>query len=273
MSGEVRIRKPNAKDGIKMLFARTLFAGMFLYRVLGLTGEVAIGQSALSLEPLKPATPDPMFSKAPYKAVQSLPPLPNGTPVAGGPNSFATAQIELQAIPKFSAPVFARVSSQDSTQEPIAVSPLRPLLDSKVAAAASTKLSVDAMIGPAPDPSQLFHSTQIKPTFLQGAEMMPQLRRQNGMYGELEWTPLGYCWQSPAFCYSPLYFEQPNYERYGQGKGRPFASTVSAAYFVMQTTALPVSMIYNPPWTCECTLGHHRPGNCAPFQRHPEHAQ
>ena len=85
------------------------------------------------------------------------------------------------------------------------------------------------------------------------------------------WISSSYCWQSPAFCHSPLYFEQSNLERYGQGPGYPWTSTVSAAKFACQLIALPASMIIDPPCSNSCTLGHNRPGDCAPIQRKESH--
>jgi hypothetical protein len=85
------------------------------------------------------------------------------------------------------------------------------------------------------------------------------------------WISSSYCWQSPAFCHSPLYFEQPNLERYGQGPAYPWTSTASAAKFACQLITLPASMIINPPCSNSCTLGHNRPGDCAPVQRKESH--
>ncbi|MEQ1825627.1 MAG: hypothetical protein ABL921_06755 [Pirellula sp.] len=233
-----------------------------------------MGQSTLALEPLKPlAPPIQMQGTENFGAVKSLTPPPQRETEFNAPNSNSTSLIELKAIPKFSNAVVARVSSSDAPKDPIAVSPLKPVTSGNQPKSLAGPLSVENMIGPAADPSMLFLRSNTNRNFLEAAEQLPTMRRQLGMYGEFEWSPAGYCWQSPAFCYSPLYFEQPNLERYGQGKGKPFASTVSAAYFVGQATFLPVAMFVSPPWCKDCTLGHHRPGNCAPFQRKPEHRQ
>jgi hypothetical protein len=83
----------------------------------------------------------------------------------------------------------------------------------------------------------------------------------------VSWISYSYCWQSPAFCHSPLYFEQPNFERYGQGPNYPWTSTASAASFVCDIVTLPVHIITAPPHSKSCTLGHGRPGDCEPIQR------
>jgi hypothetical protein len=220
----------------------------------------------------------------PYAGMKPLLPPPMTADRPQVSEMVSTTPIELQPIPKYGSPIKARVASGQGrsvedpkdpkdSKDPIAVSPLKPVAGGNQPKTITGPISVDSMIGPAADPSSLFLRSNTNRTFLEGAEMLPVMRQQIGMYGQMEWGPSGYCWQSPAFCYSPLYFEQPNLERYGQGKGRPFASTVSAAVFVGQVTTLPIAMFHTPHWCNECTLGHHRPGNCAPFQRKPDHSQ
>ena len=74
-------------------------------------------------------------------------------------------------------------------------------------------------------------------------------------------------WASPAFCYKPLYFEQINLERYGIGYSCPTNALVSGGKFFADATLLPVKLFKNPPHSCECTLGHRRPGDCTPVQK------
>jgi hypothetical protein len=81
------------------------------------------------------------------------------------------------------------------------------------------------------------------------------------------WPSNGATWQSPAFCYKPLYFEQPNLERYGIGHSCPTNSFLSGARFFADVALLPVHALCQPPHSCECTLGHRRPGDCNPIQR------
>lgn len=81
------------------------------------------------------------------------------------------------------------------------------------------------------------------------------------------WPGTNAAWDSPAFCYHPLYFEQPNFERYGIGYGRPTSALVSAGRFFCDVTLLPIHIFQQTPHSCECTLGHRRPGDCNPIQR------
>jgi hypothetical protein len=76
------------------------------------------------------------------------------------------------------------------------------------------------------------------------------------------WNAEVYTWHSPAFCYQPLYFEQPSLERYGI-KARPVLNPViSAGHFYVSVFALPWNVVRHRPWECTCTLGQMRPGNC-----------
>ncbi len=78
-----------------------------------------------------------------------------------------------------------------------------------------------------------------------------------------------YLWHTPATRHKPLYFEQPNIERYGTHVGSNcFASAVATAKFVGQTLSLPYQMGANPPRECRYTLGVYRPGNCTPHFFH-----
>lgn len=132
-----------------------------------------------------------------------------------------------------------------------------------------TKISVASMTSDVPDPSTLFQQLETLPAQQIPAEQLGNSRTEVGEYGIQYWTGTAYCWKSPAFCHSPLYFEQPNLERYGQGLGTPFNSIVSPLRFSQQVLTLPVAVMITPPWTKECTLGNHRPGDCAPHQGRP----
>lgn len=116
-------------------------------------------------------------------------------------------------------------------------------------------------------PQKLMKDLQSDRRYFESALVAEPTRLQGPEIGPYPWSAHGYCWESPSFCFSPLYFEQPNLERYGQGVGRPFTSASSAVAFVADVTTLPIALICSPPCSKSCTLGHHRPGDCAPYQR------
>ncbi len=82
-----------------------------------------------------------------------------------------------------------------------------------------------------------------------------------------DWYPMVAAWEAPAFYHRPLYFEEVNLERYGH-KHRHLQPVYSAAHFFANTLALPYKMGVNPPCERIYTLGHYRPGDCNPHDRH-----
>jgi hypothetical protein len=74
-----------------------------------------------------------------------------------------------------------------------------------------------------------------------------------------------FVWAAPNFFHRPLYFEQKNLERYGYHYGGPcLQSAVSAAHFFGTIPLLPYKVAVQRPRECDYTLGHYRPGDCAP---------
>jgi hypothetical protein len=72
-------------------------------------------------------------------------------------------------------------------------------------------------------------------------------------------------WTASRLYHKPLYFEQPQLERYGHTWG-PFVQPImSGAHFFGTVPFLPFAMGLEPPGECIYTLGHYRPGNCAPW--------
>jgi hypothetical protein len=79
------------------------------------------------------------------------------------------------------------------------------------------------------------------------------------------WPGRLYAWDAPNFYHRPLYFEQPNLERYGHfHKSWRLQSAISAAHFFAAIPAVPVKMCIDKPCERVYTLGHFRPGNCNP---------
>jgi hypothetical protein len=122
--------------------------------------------------------------------------------------------------------------------------------------------------------SKLYTAESLKnvksPKYLEGQTEMPNAVRTKGedlSYGAENWDPTGYCWQSPAFCHKPLYFEQPNLERYAKYPNCAVATIGSIGHFYSTALLLPAKFALKPCWTPSCTLGNQRPGDCNPKQR------
>jgi hypothetical protein len=135
----------------------------------------------------------------------------------------------------------------------------KPLGESEETAVLFSKLST-------PDSAKIVRS----PKYLEGQTEMPNAVRTKGddlSYGAENWDPLGYCWASPAFCHKPLYFEQPNLERYAKYPNCTVATIGSIGHFYGTALLLPAKFAMKPCWSSSCTLGNHRPGDCNPKQR------
>lgn len=74
-------------------------------------------------------------------------------------------------------------------------------------------------------------------------------------------------WEATQYEHQPLYFEQTNLERHGYDRGclQPF---FSAGNFYGAVAMLPYKVVCYPWYCCYSTLGHYRPGSCAPYRCH-----
>jgi hypothetical protein len=73
-----------------------------------------------------------------------------------------------------------------------------------------------------------------------------------------------FTWKASALCHKPLYFEQPQMERYGHTFGPVIQPIFSGAHFFVSVVLLPYKMGVEPPLECVYALGWYRPGSCAP---------
>ncbi|MCC6509711.1 MAG: hypothetical protein IT423_11420, partial [Pirellulaceae bacterium] len=83
------------------------------------------------------------------------------------------------------------------------------------------------------------------------------------------WATESYTWYTPVFSHHPVYFEQPNLERYGIGTYRVLQPAASSAHFFSSIALLPYKALTQHPCERVYTLGYDRPGNCAAYQGRP----
>jgi hypothetical protein len=86
------------------------------------------------------------------------------------------------------------------------------------------------------------------------------------------WMAYTYFWEASGSVSNPLYFEEPNLERYGYQFGC-LQPAVSAAHFFATIPLMPYKMVVHPPHECVYSLGYYRPGDCAPLQHERFHFQ
>lgn len=80
-----------------------------------------------------------------------------------------------------------------------------------------------------------------------------------------QWPQITYMWKAAGLCHKPLYFEQVALERYGHSWGPYTQPIMSGVHFFGSLPILPYKMGLRTPNECVYTLGHYRPGNCAPY--------
>jgi hypothetical protein len=73
-----------------------------------------------------------------------------------------------------------------------------------------------------------------------------------------------YTWQASNVFYQPLYFEDPDLERYGHAYPFFIQPIVSSVRFTVQAIGLPYQQVIDPPCCRVYPLGFYRPGECAP---------
>jgi hypothetical protein len=147
--------------------------------------------------------------------------------------------------------------------------PSAPVVQSEAANSSANDpklLSTASMIGPMRDASSTFSRLQIQDDWRAEEQIIPTGPRVN--QESVIWSSMAYTWTSPVFSHRPLYFEQPNLERYGNGPRRIFQPALSSAHFFISAPLVPVKMLYNAPWSDIYTLGEGRPGNLVPWQTH-----
>ncbi len=83
------------------------------------------------------------------------------------------------------------------------------------------------------------------------------------------YVPSAAQWKASGLCHKPLYFEQPQLERYGHEIGPILQPIVSTAHFFGSIAVLPYKMGIHPPNECQHPLGYYRPGSCAPYMLRP----
>jgi hypothetical protein len=216
-----------------------------------------------------PVTLQPFTSLPPHASLGPAPIPRHMPPQAEGPS-----QVTLQGIPRLaSSPLQDPLTaSEDKAKEksPLQLDPLKPAVNNpanKSTTSKAGKLNVDQMIRTPIDHVQAMSKVNAKPPATE-LQPLPSVRGQH-FDGNVfaEWNSMGYCWSSPAFCHRPLYFEQPNLERYGIGHGHYVDPWLSAAHFYGNVMVLPFKAVWDPCWGKSCSLGNNRPGDCVPVQR------
>ena len=96
-------------------------------------------------------------------------------------------------------------------------------------------------------------------------ELPDECNFESEQYAMRDFRLTSFTWAAAATCHKPLYFEQVAVERYGHSAGPVTQPILSGAHFFGSIVMLPYKAGLNPPNECLYTLGHYRPGDCAPW--------
>lgn len=222
---------------------------------------------------------------------REMPPLGsaqgNGALVASLPSReelslvLPTMQNEAIEPPKPSSPLWLVLAQKPAEEPPQSlVPPLREIEPSKPLEdqlAAGPLVSPDVCPEPADTarklPQGLAPITALNHEVPTGKGRLPQLCPMSTQElmapAQRGWQPVTFTWKASALCHKPAYFEQVQVERYGHSFGPILQPIVSGAHFFATVPMLPYKMGLYPPTECIYTLGHYRPGNCAPYMLDP----
>ncbi|HET6325301.1 MAG TPA: hypothetical protein VFG04_11550 [Planctomycetaceae bacterium] len=97
-----------------------------------------------------------------------------------------------------------------------------------------------------------------------GPECPKEIQLSSGPFEPRVFPASTYTWQASNIFYQPLYFEDPDLERYGHAYPFFIQPIVSSLRFTTQAIGLPYQMTIDPPCCRVYPLGFYRPGECAP---------
>jgi hypothetical protein len=160
--------------------------------------------------------------------------------------------------------------SEKGTAIPIRVLPFNKLVATQQKSIDLDRTySTDTMVGPLTNVANLIPRLNVEQDLRnQPAAPVTNVRMDTDAsgYGP-EWQQNSYAWVAPTFHHKPLYFEQPNLERYGYGPRRAFQPLASGAHFFTSVGLFPYKVLTQHPYEKVYTLGNNRPGDCVPYQK------
>jgi hypothetical protein len=90
-----------------------------------------------------------------------------------------------------------------------------------------------------------------------------EIKLAEGTYQPQAFAPSVFAWQASNICYQPLYYEDPQLERYGHSYPF-FVQPFAIGRMTIQAAGIPYQMVIDPCWSSVYPLGYYRPGECSP---------
>jgi hypothetical protein len=91
-----------------------------------------------------------------------------------------------------------------------------------------------------------------------------EIALSEGPFQPRAFAPSVFAWQASNVSYQPLYYEDPQLERYGHSYPFFVQPFVSIGRMTIQAAGIPYQMVIDPCWSCVYPLGYYRPGECSP---------
>ena len=211
--------------------------------------------------------PQPGIPLQPLVPISSLPPaeLTLSPMLPGGDDSLPTVPPEawgpgvaLQPISRTNE--MTATANTSLTSLPFSVLPMTKYDNSGGTMQTKAKLTTASMTGPMIDPLSTFSKLDI--ASVPSGPMASPVRNQQDY---MPFSSTTYTWFSPVFSHHPLYFEQPNLERYGMGTNYYLQPAYSSVHFFSSVALMPYKVLTQHPHERVYTLGYGRPGNCEPY--------
>lgn len=163
----------------------------------------------------------------------------------------------------------AAVQSQSTNNAPIGVLPIARLTQSDTSRNVANSFNTDKYTGPMASAEELFYNLNLSSEFQNqtGESLQAQRTSSNSEASHFNWLPGFYTWASPSFYHRPLYFEQPNLERYGMGPRHCIQPLYSGMHFFGSIALMPYKLMTQHPNERVYSLGNQRPGDPACYQR------
>lgn len=199
--------------------------------------------------PVEPFTPSALAAPAVNSFSRSQSEIVASPPVA-------PAQPPVELLPVFPMPV-PRDASPGALQFPARVQlapPMEPSNQSggQLSTVQRIKSIQQISLNIAPPPLSDDTGAPLPLPYDNAVEALPLLAAQQP-FTRGQWMDYGYDWQPEPigleFCYQPLYFEEPNLERYGRSWGI-LQPAVSAAKFYSRIWVLPYTIFSQPARRC-----------------------
>ena len=242
-------------------------------KVAGIT-DLSASQSPTSKSNAAAVSATPLQSLLGVKTVPTLAPLKQAvtsgeTVTAVSPPVFGPPQ--LPSIAKMSAimPGATEAALVSTVQDPVPMPQELKCPTNLSVDGTAPKIEISKILGELKPQEEIFGNLRIDPSAITTEAVEAPSQRLQLADGSLAaWQGDVYCWTAPNFFHNPLYFEQVNLERYGQGTYSCLQPAASGVQFFATIPILPYK-IGGQEW-CErvYTLGHRRPGNCNPYQVH-----